>query len=293
MIAIAALALAVTSGLSAYVLSSFAAVGIRRGTEFTGRTRIVISCHRVRGSGDSAWGAIGLLVRVGDLVLAPINGTKVELPERQRLQITSLVLSRARVGAITVLICATAPLWVASVASGVFAVTFSLGAGYILPPLLVAADRRRLNTDIHRFLPEATEMLVMGVQAGVAFDRAMRLYCDHFNNRVASVFGVILENFELGLSRAEALSGARGIVGDEIFSNWAEAVERADKLGTPLASTMTAQAAETRRRRSEWVETQAAKAPIKMLFPLVVLVMPALFVMLLGPVLIKMFQGRF
>lgn len=274
-------------------MSSLAAVSIGRGTEFTVRTRLAICHPRVHGSGDSAWGALGLLMRVGNSVLTPFYGLRAELPGQERLHITPFVLGRARVGAITILVCATAPLWVTSVASGVAAVAFSVGVGYVLPLLLAAADRRSLSKDMRQFLPEAIEMLVVGVQAGVAFDRTMRLYCEHFSNRVASVFGVILENFELGMSRTEALAAARATIGDEIFSNWAEAVERAEKLGTPLAPTMAAQAAETRRRRGEWVETQAAKAPVKMLFPLVVLVMPALFVMLLGPVLIKMFQGQY
>lgn len=261
--------------------------------EPTGRVYMAIPQHRFLGNGGSDQGALWLLANVGAAVLRPLYGPGGKPSGLDRLAITPIIIRRARVGAMAILTCATAPLWMTSVSSGCFAVVASAGAAYALPPLLTGADRRRLSADIQKFLPEAIEMLVVGVQAGIAFDRTMRIYCEHFGNRVAMVFSVILENVELGMSRPEALAAARAAVNDEVFSNWAESVERAERLGTPLAPTMAAQARETRRRRGEWVETQAAKAPVKMLFPMVVLVMPALFVVLLGPVLIKMFQGQF
>ena len=140
---------------------------------------------------------------------------------------------------------------------------------------------------IRKQLPNLLDMLTISVEAGLGFEQALERNSHHLPLELGREVRQILAEINLGKSRRDALRDAVARIGVEEFASFVNAVIQADRLGMGIANVLRVQATETRRRLGEKVKEQAMKAPIKILFPLVLFLFPALFIIILGPAMLR------
>jgi len=145
-------------------------------------------------------------------------------------------------------------------------------------------DQRR--TVIRRHLPDVLDLLSVSVEAGLGFDGAIQKVAEKFKEPVAGEFRTYLAEVRLGKSRAEALRNLRRRTDLPEMQSFVASVVQADQLGVSIAKVLKTQSEALRTRRRQRAEERAMQAPVKMLFPLVFLIFPTLFFVLLGPVAI-------
>lgn len=136
---------------------------------------------------------------------------------------------------------------------------------------------------ILRDLPDTLDLLAISVEAGVGFEGALGVVCDNFSSPLADEFARTLREMELGLPRREALQNLKKRTEVPELSNFVLTLTQADALGMPVGRVLKTAAGEMRTKRQQWAREKAAKLPVKILFPLVFCIFPAIFVVLLGP----------
>jgi tight adherence protein C len=155
--------------------------------------------------------------------------------------------------------------------------------GFVLPNLWLSSRIRRRKTEIRKSLPDALDMLTICVGAGVGLSGAMQQVTEAWNNALCEEFARVLTEVKLGRSRIEALeSMAKRSDVDEVRS-FVTSIVLADKLGVSISNTLRIQSQQMRIARRQKAEEAAREASIKMLFPLVFLIFPAMFAVILGP----------
>jgi tight adherence protein C len=156
-------------------------------------------------------------------------------------------------------------------------------AGFWLPDLLVYNAGLKRQQSVQRDLPDTLDMLTVSVEAGLGFDAALAQVAAKSEGPLAGEFRRALQEMQIGKSRVEALRalGARSTVID--LKTFVGAVVQADTLGIPIANVLREQAREMRLKRHQRAEEQARKVPVKIMFPLVICILPALFVVVIGP----------
>lgn len=161
--------------------------------------------------------------------------------------------------------------------------TLGLVLGYMLPVIWLGRQIRRRKHNILRSLPDALDLVTISVEAGLAFDSALQRVVDKWDDELGGEFRRVLADMRLGRSRRDALKDMATRTGVDDVQTFVAAIIQADQLGVPLSKILRIQADQLRTRRRQRAEEEAQKAPIKMLFPMVFLIFPALFVVILGP----------
>lgn len=136
---------------------------------------------------------------------------------------------------------------------------------------------------IRRDLPDVLDLLAISVEAGVGFEAAVEVVTRHFEGPLATEFGRTLQEMELGLPRREALQNLKRRTEVPELSNFVLILVQADALGMPIGRVLRTQAVEMRLKRKQWAREKAARLPVKILLPLTLFILPALFVVILGP----------
>jgi len=136
---------------------------------------------------------------------------------------------------------------------------------------------------IRRDLPDTLDLLAISVEAGMGFEGALGVVCDNFTSPLADEFARTLREMELGLPRREALQNLRKRTEVPELSNFVLTLTQADALGMPVGRVLKTSATEMRSKRQQWAREKAAKLPVKILFPLILFIFPAIFIVLLGP----------
>ena len=159
---------------------------------------------------------------------------------------------------------------------------FAIG-GWILP--MVMLDRRaRERTDaIDYELPELIDLLVVTLEAGLSFLASLQMAADRLVGPLGVELRLTLQEQRMGLSTNEALKGMLERTDTPGMRTFVRSVLQGETLGTSTGQIMRNLAVEMRKRRRAAAEERAQKAPIKILFPLVFLIFPAMFIVLLGP----------
>ena len=156
--------------------------------------------------------------------------------------------------------------------------------GFYVPGIWLGRRMAGRRKQILRALPDALDLLSISVSAGLGFDGAMLEVVHRWQNPLTEEFTAVLRDLKLGAARRDALRAFAQRTGLEEVSGFAAAVIQADELGTPLKDVLVVQAEMIRRQRRYKAEETARKAVIKMLLPMVLFIFPAMFVVLLGPV---------
>lgn len=163
-----------------------------------------------------------------------------------------------------------------------------LGAlGYMLPTLWLGGRVRSRKTEILRSLPDALDLLTISVEAGLGFDAALAKVVEKWDNALTQEFGRVLAEIRVGKLRREALRDMAERVEVPELKSFVAAVIQADQLGASIGRILHVQADQMRLKRRQRAEEIAQRAPLKMLFPLIFLIFPALFIVLLGPAIIS------
>jgi tight adherence protein C len=160
--------------------------------------------------------------------------------------------------------------------------------GFFLPDTVITFKARSRRERIQSELPDALDLLAVSVEAGLGFDGAITKLTEHMNGPLADEFGLTLGEMRIGESRSEALKKLSERVAVPEMASFTRAVIQADQLGISLGRILRIQATEARNRRQAAAEERAMKAPIKMLFPTVVFIFPAMFIVILGPAFLNL-----
>ncbi len=157
------------------------------------------------------------------------------------------------------------------------------GAGFFLPDVLLYNAGLKRQARIQALLPDALDMLTVCVEAGLGFDAALSQVARNTNGPLAAEFARALQEMQIGTSRGQALRAmvARTTVSE--LRSFVSALIQAGDLGISVAAVLREQAREMRLRRRQRAEEKAQKVPIKILFPLIFCLFPALFVVVMGP----------
>jgi tight adherence protein C len=160
--------------------------------------------------------------------------------------------------------------------------------GYMLPVMWLGRQIANRKAAIQKALPDALDLLCISVEAGLAFDLALQRVTQKWDDELSREFKKVLSDVRLGRTRREALKDLAQRTGVEDVQTFTAAVIQADQLGVSMSKILRIQADQMRIRRRQRAEALAQQAPIKMLFPMVFLIFPALFVVILGPAVPKL-----
>jgi tight adherence protein C len=178
---------------------------------------------------------------------------------------------------------------------GVALMLAALGAlvGFIFPILWLRSKIRQRQKNIVKSLPDALDLLTITVEAGMGFDGAMQKVAEKWENEVSKGFTKVTQEMRLGVVRREALKNMDHSMGVPDVTTFVAAIIQAETLGVSIAKILRVQSEQMRIKRRQRAEAEANKAPIKMLFPMVFLIFPALFIILLGPAVLIIMETNF
>jgi tight adherence protein C len=162
--------------------------------------------------------------------------------------------------------------------------------GYILPQFVLSRKVRNRQEQILIHLPYSIDILSISVEAGMGFDAAVGYTMRKIKGPLAEEFSKTLNEIRLGKPRLEALDDLGNRTGVDDLKTFITAVVHASRLGGSITNTLRIQADSIRTRRRQRAQEQAMKAPIKIVFPLVFFIFPALFIVLLGPALVSVYN---
>jgi tight adherence protein C len=165
------------------------------------------------------------------------------------------------------------------------------GIGYLLPATWLGRQIKKRQKLILKALPDALDLLVISVTAGLGFDAALQRVAEKWDNELCTEFRRALSDIRLGTARHDAFRAMTVRCGVDDLATFVSAVIQADQLGVSMGKMLKIQADQLRLRRRQRAEEEAQKAPIKMLFPLVFLIFPSLFVVILGPAVPRLLGG--
>jgi tight adherence protein C len=159
--------------------------------------------------------------------------------------------------------------------------------GFFLPNMVLYQTAYNRSERILRELPDALDLLVISVEAGLGFDAALSQVARNTTGPLADEFFRVLQEMQLGTSRSDAMRalGERTDVSE--LKGFVSSMVQADTFGIPIANVLRVQAREMRIRRSQRAEEAAQKVPVKILFPLIFCILPVLFIAILGPAVIQ------
>lgn len=156
----------------------------------------------------------------------------------------------------------------------------------------VRAERDERLSALDRDLPEMLEVVALGLRSGLSFDRSFELYHEHFETTFARECTTAQRCWFLGLaSREEALRDLAASYDSPLLARSVESIVRALRFGTGLAESLESAAAEARAVRKARREERIAKAPVKMMVPTGTLILPAMLILVLGPILLELIEG--
>jgi len=174
------------------------------------------------------------------------------------------------------------------------AISAAVGAvlGYYAPVawLQQKVDARR--NDIQKGLPDAMDLLVIAVDAGLGFDAALARVTDKYKNALSEQFAKVLREVSLGRPRLEAMDEMGRSSGVEDLHNFIQAVIQSEQFGTGIGKILRIQADEMRRKRRQRAQEKAAQATLKMMLPMVGCIFPTLWIVLLGPAALILLAPR-
>ena len=174
------------------------------------------------------------------------------------------------------------------------AVAIAVGAilGYFVPVIWLkqVVDGRR--AEIQKSLPDAMDLLVIAVDAGLGFDASLTRVTEKYKNALSQEFAKMLREVSLGRPRLEAMDEMGRSTGVEDLHNFIQAIIQSEQFGTGIAKILRLQADEMRRKRRQRAQEKAAQATLKMLLPMVGCIFPTLWIVLLGPAILILMKSR-
>lgn len=164
-------------------------------------------------------------------------------------------------------------------------------AGWVLPVTYVQRKARHRIETIDRALPDLIDLMCVMIEAGLSFPAAMRLAADQFGPPLTDELRLALQEQTMGLSISEALAHMAERADTPAVKAFVRAMSQGDRMGISMGQIMRNLSHEMRSRRRASAEERAQKTPVKMLFPLVFLIFPSLFIVLMTPAVINLIHN--
>ena len=165
------------------------------------------------------------------------------------------------------------------------------GIGYIAPEFWLGRKIKARSFAMVLQLPDALDLLTISVEAGLGFDAALAKVVEKMEGPLVDEFRQALAEVRMGRPRREALRDVANRADAQPVSNFIGAIVQAEQLGVPIAKVLQIQSNQLRIERRQRAEEAAAKAPVKMLFPMVGCIFPTIFIVILGPAIVTVMGG--
>lgn len=162
-----------------------------------------------------------------------------------------------------------------------------LALGYNFQMLSLNSKIRRRQDNIVKALPDALDLLVICVEAGLGLDAAMGKVYEKWDNELALAFGRVLREVQLGKLRRDAMKDMASRMDVADVTTFVSAIVQAEQLGVSMSKILRVQSDQMRVKRRQRAQEKAQQAPVKMMIPMVLLIFPSIWVVLLGPAVIK------
>jgi tight adherence protein C len=163
--------------------------------------------------------------------------------------------------------------------------------GYIAPEFWLGRKIKARSLALTLQLPDALDLLTISVEAGLGFDAALAKVVEKMNGPLVDEFRQALAEVRMGRPRREALRDVATRADAQPITNFVGAIVQAEQLGVPIAKVLQIQSDQLRIQRRQRAEEAAAKAPVKMLFPMVGCIFPTIFIVILGPAIVTVMGG--
>ena len=165
--------------------------------------------------------------------------------------------------------------------------------GYLLPSVQLSAMAAGRQREIQKQLPDVMDLLTISVEAGLGFDAALAQVTKNVPGALAEEMSRLLQEVQIGVSRADAFRNMGERTSVPELQSFVLSMIQADLFGVSIANVLRAQSRELRQKRRQRAEEIAQKIPVKLLFPMIFLVLPALFIVILGPGAISIYKQFF
>ena len=162
-----------------------------------------------------------------------------------------------------------------------------IGIGYLLPEFWLGGRIKARQKVILKMIPDTLDLLTISVRAGLGFDAARAKVVEKLPGPLSDEFRRALAEVRVGKTRRDALRDMVPRTNVQPLSNFIGAIIQAEQLGVSISKVLQVQSEQLRIERRQRAEEMAARAPIKMLFPLVGCIFPSLFIVILGPAIIS------
>jgi tight adherence protein C len=182
-------------------------------------------------------------------------------------------------------------LLLGGVTGGFFFALVGGGVGYMGPEFWLGRRIRSRSESMVLELPDALDLLTISVEAGLGFDAALAKVVEKMEGPLVNEFRQALAEIRMGRTRREALRDVAQRADSQPINNFIGAIVQAEQLGVPIAKVLQIQSNQLRIERRQRAEEAAAKAPVKMLFPMVGCIFPTIFIVILGPAIITVMKG--
>jgi tight adherence protein C len=160
------------------------------------------------------------------------------------------------------------------------------GLGYYLPTAWLGSKIKQRQHNIIKALPDALDLLTISVEAGLGFDAALTKVTEKWDNELTREFMRVIAEMRVGKKRRDALRDMAARVDIPDVTTFVAAIVQAEQLGVSIAKVLRIQSEQMRIKRRQRAEELARKAPLKMMFPLVFLIFPAIWIVLMGPAIL-------
>ena len=175
--------------------------------------------------------------------------------------------------------------------SGIFLGFLGIGIGFLLPEFWLGSRIKARQKLILKMIPDTLDLLTISVRAGLGFDAALAKVVEKLPGPLSDEFRRALAEVRVGKARRDALRDMVPRTNVQPLSNFIGAIIQAETLGVSISKVLQVQSEQLRIERRQRAEEMAARAPIKMLFPLVGCIFPSLFIVILGPAIIAIVKA--
>lgn len=186
-------------------------------------------------------------------------------------------------------------LWASSTAWPFYRVVLAGAAvaafGYVLPNILLYNAGKKREDLMRKALPDALDLLTVSVEAGLGFDSAVARVARNTQGPLALEFGRLLQEMQIGRGRVEAMRGMAERTSLDDLRGFCTSMVQADSLGIPIGRVLRVQSKEMRTKRRQRAEEKAQQVPVKIMVPLVLFILPCLFIVVMGPAAIGIMEA--
>jgi tight adherence protein C len=162
--------------------------------------------------------------------------------------------------------------------------------GFFLPYAFISSKAESRQQAIRKSLPDVLDLLLVSVEAGLGFDMALMKVTQQMPGPLSAEIKRALDEIRMGGEREAALRGIAIRSGVSELSSFISSVIQSEQMGSNIANTLRVQAEFMRQKRRQRAQEKAMKAPVKLVFPLILFIFPALFVVIVGPAAIRIIQ---